>query len=219
MERRTVYYSKKYTQQFAAVKAKPDSEAPKAEAIAKVPSKKRTSKTGAAILIICLALAIIAVLVVPLLVGGAAPSSAAAPMAVAAVQQEALPQVESYDTAEQAVAAIGMQPKLPVQLPEGFELVAQRVVDGYMLEFEYINGRVVVLFRVAQGSEDLTGIATDSAAYTTSEEVQGIRRGYTGVSQNEFNSAVWIDGDYSYALVAQGGMAAEQMRQMAQGVA
>lgn len=186
----------------------------KAPAVA-VPKPKTSQKAGGVMLVSCLVLALMAVLLVPLLVGGASPSAAAtaSPVAAGAAAQ----QVVAYTSVEDAMATLGLQASLPSAVPEGTVLTAARVLDGTILELEYDVGGTTVLFRAAHGNEDISG-STKNYTYTTTEDVDGTARMYLGVTEQILNVSVWASNDVSYALVASAGLSADTMRQIAESI-
>lgn len=169
-------------------------------------------KVSSFILVACIVLAVMTVLVVPLLVGGAA-----APSSVPAEAAPAQAEVRAVSTMGEAGQALGFEAAAPAALPDGFELSAIRVVDGSVLELEYAGGKTPVVYRTASGSDDLTW--TDAEyAFTVTEEVDGVTRSYAGVAEQKLSVALWAEGGYSYALVASEGMDAEALRLMAESV-
>lgn len=206
---RAVYYSKKYTQQYQ------DKQETGAVAVPKV-AVRHSVKMGPLVLIGCIALAVLAVLALPLMVGGAAPASSKA-QAVAEVEEEQL-NVAEYASAQEAMQVLGFVPAIPAELPEGYAISASRVVDGEVLELVFGQGKSSVVFRAAKGSDDLSGADHEAYAYTANETVDDVTRGYAGVSDKKLNLAVWTSGEYSYALVAEGGIAPEAMRAMAESI-
>lgn len=207
---RTVYYSKKYTQQHTA---KMSAIEPAAEVNAA--PQKGLGKLVPLIMLGCLVLALLSVLVIPPLVAGAAGSQTPA----VATPQNQLAEVVEYAGMQQAAQAVSEDICLPATLPEGYEVTASRVVNGEMLELVITKGRETLVFRAAPGSEDLSEVDYETSAYTLNEEVNGITRGYAGVSDKKLTAAVWIDDGYSYALVADGGMDAQEMRTLAESIA
>lgn len=174
---------------------------------------RREAKLGPLMLIGCLVLALLSVLVVPMVARGAAPAGSKA-------QSQAAPvDAVSYSTLQDALAALGITPAVPGQLPEGFQVTACRAVNGNMLEMVFTSGKTELVFRAAAGSDDLSFANHEDYAYTANETVNGITRGYVGVSDKKLNLAVWGDGEYSYALVAEGGVDAAVMRQIAECIA
>lgn len=165
------------------------------------------------LLFACLALAILTVLLVPLLVGGAAPadSSSHAATAVSYASQN----VASPKAAEQA---LGFAPRLPATLPEGYSATAYRTLENGVFEVEYSTDKGVILFRTAPGKEDLSGDLTEYA-YTLTETVDGVARSYAGVAEQKLSLAVWADDTASYAIISPEGADAQNIKTMAESVA
>lgn len=212
---RTTYYSKKYTAMMQAVKPEDIAAAQAATASVARPARRRNMRVGPVLILLCLAVALLSVLLIPVLVGGAAPVSVSQP----AAPQESAQNVVSYDSPALALEALGIEAAWPGTLPEGYTLSSCTAVDGTMLEMKIIGAKSPVLFRAATGSDDLSGADYDSFTYTTSEAVGDTTFGYAGVSEKKLNLAVWTDGDYSYALVAENGVDIEVMRTLAASVA
>lgn len=175
--------------------------------------RKRAKRSGPLILILCMTLAVLSVLFVPLLLGSAAP---AASRAAAAPSQAVLQAVEMGSLTE-AVATLGFTPATPQNLPQGVVTLAYRAVGGHTLEIEYQFGKETVWFRAAPGSDDLSHDSSEYA-YTVTETVNGVTRSYAGISEQQLNCVVWVDGDYSYALVASAGIDQRLLRYTAENV-
>lgn len=171
-------------------------------------------KVSGFILIGCIALAVLTVLFVPLLLGGAAaPASATVPEAAPVEMQ-----VVQVENLAQAGSQLGFDATLPATLPDEYALTAVNVVDGSVLELEYAaKGKPTVFYRTAPGSDDLTWDETEYA-FTVTEEEGGVTRSYAGVAEQKLSLALWADGDYSYALVAPDGAPAEDLHLMAESI-
>lgn len=214
-----VYYSKKYTQQMTAISKEQIQQVKAAQAaVAAVPAAppvrtggRRSSKAGPFILVACLAVAILSVMLVPMLLGGGDPVKAST----------SGPVVEStvYANVEAGLTAAGVESAVLPALPEGFVFAQCRVAGSSMLEVDITGAKNPITLRVAAGNEDLSGVSFDEFSFSTTEEVGSITRGYAGVSNKKLNAAVWISGDYSYALLSDSGVDAEVMRQLAESVA
>lgn len=202
-----VSYSQYVTQRIPA--AHPASSA--AEAVAARPHKRRLGKATPLIMLACVLLAVACVLLIPMLVGGATPTQSR--INAAAGQGNAV----EYSSPSQAMQALGIAPVLPISLPEGYSLVGCRVVDARVLELEYAAGRQSLVLRVAQGKEDLSGADYEALPFTATETVGDTAVGYAGISDKKLTCAVWISGDYTYALVAADGVDAEEMKLFIQG--
>ena len=176
-------------------------------------ARQRTiKKVAPAILLVCLALAILTVLLVPLLVGGAAP-------AASRIVSSSVPEVaKAYNSVEEAQQVLGFAPVVPASMPSEYTCTAVRVKEGNILEIEYSSGKNLVFFRTAEGSDDLSADTTEYY-FTTTETLGNITRSYAGVADKKLSTAVWADNNRSYAVVAPDGIAAAQMRQIAESVA
>lgn len=180
------------------------------------PTRARRSRRAAIVMIVvCLLLAMAAVLMAPMLASGASTTSVA-PSATPAAEAPAVQKAE-YQSLEEAQQAAGFAAVLPTALPEGTQTAAIRVVDGAVLEIEYKVGKNVVWYRTAPGSDDISADNREHT-FTTTEEVDGVVRGYAGVTEEKLNLAVWSDGEYCYAIVAEGSMDADVMKSIAQSV-
>lgn len=199
-----------YPQQAAVERAQP------AQAVATAKAAtRRMVKIGPLVLIACLVLAILAVLMVPMVVGGTASGSSPA-----ATVSEAQPLTAvSYDSVQEAAAALNLPGQALAGIPEDVQVTAAAVVDDSYLELALAYGKNTYLYRAAAGSDDLSGMDYEAAAYTAVEELDSAAVGFTGVSEKKLTSAVWINGDYTYALVAENGVAAEEMRTLATAMA
>lgn len=184
------------------------------------PSRARRAKlTGIVMLTLCFLLAIGSVLLVPMLASGAVPVSAAT-KGVTAMQfvKESTAEVAKteYTTLEQAKQAAGFDAVLPASLAG--KAVAYRVLDAGVLEVEYKLDKNTVFVRTAPGNEDVSMNQKDYA-FTVTEEVGGVTRSYAGATENKLSLAVWADAGNSFAVVADGGLDAEVVRQIAEEIA
>lgn len=200
----SMYCSQRYTAQ------KPTP--PKKAAQAKAARPASANKMVLLLLAACLVVAVLSVLLVPMLVGGTSPAASAARTA------QSQPNAIQYESPAAAAQVLGITPALPGALPEGYAVTASRVVEDTMLEVEITGGRNTLVFRAALGNQDLSGHDSTAFAYTATQEEGGIARGYAGVSEKKLNVAVWVQGDYTYALVCSGGMEAAMFHQIAEGI-
>ena len=72
--------------------------------------------------------------------------------------------------------------------------------------------------KIKQQVIDFLGCAMAGYNYTATETIDGIARGYAGVSEKKLNAAVWACDGTSYALLAEEGLDAWAMRQLAESV-
>lgn len=160
----------------------------------------------------CMLIAVMAVLLVPTLVSGETLAPTGSPAAM--VQESA---AVAYTSVEQAQQAVQIDLRAPQNMPEGTALTAVRVVDGNILELEYQVGKTTVMFRTAKGNDDISGVTKDYT-FTTSEEQNGVVRSYAGITEKVLSLAVWACDGHTYAVVAEGGISADLMRQIAESV-
>lgn len=213
---KTVYYSKRYNNRFNTSDNENNGGA------TFTPAPRRTmGRLVPLILLACLVLAVASVLVVPMLVGGTTPAQSQQSRAQArgvAPEAAAAPVAVAYDDAAAAVAALDINPALPTALPDGYALGAVAVLDGTVLELQ-LDGPGAVVLRCAAGNEDLSGMDLDALAFSTYEETGVVTRRYAGASEDALYAAVWVSGDYTYALVSAEGLNAETMRLLAEPIA
>lgn len=175
------------------------------------------SKAAPLLFLLCLVVAVAAVLFVPMFVGGATSASFTASASVAPAAPPQPTAQQSFSSLSQAAEALSFTPLVPSETPEGYGLSAIRGLSGGILEMEYSNGRSTILYRTAPGSNDLSG-NTEEFAYTATEENGGPARSYAGASQQKLSLAVWAQGDASYSIYAENGLPAAQMRAMAESI-
>ncbi|MDL2323810.1 hypothetical protein LJC61_01485 [Ruminococcaceae bacterium OttesenSCG-928-A16] len=176
-----------------------------------------TRRAGWVIMLLCLALAVLSAVLVPLLVGGASPAIAAEP-AVRATAAAPVRAESSYTDLRTAEQELGFTPALPATMPANTVLTAIRVVDGDMLEMEYVLDNVTLLYRTAQSNEDLSD-ANRTYTFTTTQEEDGVARMYSGSTENKLSLAVWAEGGKTYAIQTSNEINAETMKEIALSVA
>lgn len=171
-------------------------------------------KVSSLILIGCIVLAVMTVLLVPMLVGGA-PAQAAPEAAPVPTEAETLAVADLAEASQE----LGFDATLPATLPAEYQLAAINVVNGDVLEMEYtnVNGKAPIIYRTAPGSDDLTWDETEYA-FTVTEEEGGVTRSYAGVAEQKLSVALWAGDGYSYAVVAPDGIDAEALHIVAESV-
>lgn len=181
---------------------------PKAGTVAR---QRTIKKVAPAILLVCLVLAILTVLLVPMLVGGAVPATSRVTSSSSAPAEE-----KSFSSTADAQQMLGYQVALPSYIPEGYNCAAVRVLEGNILELQYTAGKDTFFYRMAAGTEDLTEDATEYAYSTTASGE--ITRVYAGVSEKKLNTAVWTNDNFAFAVVAPSGIPAAELKQIAESV-
>lgn len=97
-----------------------------------------------------------------------------------------------------------------LNLPDGADKSEIRVIEGEMInvDFSAENGSGLSV-RKAIGSEDISG---DYNSYAETQEITvGSLTATLKGSDGKFNTAIWTDGEYSFALSCPDGMSQEEM--------
>ncbi len=168
------------------------------------------------VLTLSLILALSTVLLVPLFVDGAEVTTASSGATLAPAQPRSS---QSFEAMSDAVAVLGFTPSVPNTTPDGYQLKEIRVLDGDILELEYVSDQDVLLFRTALGAEDLSLTDTSVYAFTLSDEDGSVVRSYLGESQEELYLAIWAQEEASYALLSEKGLNESDMASIAGNIA
>lgn len=213
---KTMYYSKRYNQrqQYQQPQQERQATAQAAAPVFTKTSRRSMGKMAPIIMFACLLLAIGSVALVPLLVGASAPVTSQT--ATSRIASEA--QVANYSTVEDAAAAAGVSTNFLAGLPEGYVFTSARVVDGVIFELD-LSGTAEVTLRCMAGTEDLSGVNYDTLTFTLNETVNDVTRCYAGVSDKKLTSAVWVNGEYTFALVSTNGVETALMKELAESMA
>lgn len=182
----------------------PKAARPRASAVVR---KQSAKKTGPLLMVSGLVIALLAVLVMPLLAGGAA----VAPEAVSSPQVSAA----TFMSLEEAQQKLAFTPAIPVAVLEGYRLSQLNVLDGTILEMVYTDGKNQLVYRTAQGKEDLSGNFKDYLYEGSETSADGVVRGYSGITAEKLNLAVWSDGQYSYSVQSKDALNANEMKDFA----
>lgn len=177
------------------------------------PREQASRKAAPFLFLLCLVVAVAAVLFVPMFAGGAVSASSSIVQATPVLLQ----QEDAFEDLDAAAKALGFAPKVPQQLPAGYTLTAIRALSGGVLEMEYASGKEAVLFRTAPGADDLSDDATEYT-FTATEEAGTVARSYAGQSQQKLSLAVWAADEASFSIQAASGIPAAEMRAMAESV-
>ena len=127
------------------------------------------------------------------------------------------PMVQSEDL-EALRAAAPFALSVPTDLPEGWKVESTTLIGGTLAQVVYSDGTNTVTYRMAEGTEDVSG---DYNAYpwTAETEADGVTVTLKGQEEDAVLLAVWTDGQYSYALACSAPLTAEEATAMASGVA
>lgn len=108
--------------------------------------------------------------------------------------------VVEYKTVEDAEKAIDFKVPTPEKLPKGYELDSVSVISNEIFQIFYKNGENEILYRAAKGSEDISGDYNEYEAEET-DEINGLSITLKG-DGSKYYTAIWNDGEFSYALGA-----------------
>lgn len=108
--------------------------------------------------------------------------------------------VVEYKTVEDAEKAIDFKAPTPEKLPKGYELDSVSVISNEIFHIFYKNGENEILYRAAKGSEDISGDYNKYEAEET-DEINGLSITLKG-DGSKYYTAIWNDGEFSYALSA-----------------
>lgn len=103
-------------------------------------------------------------------------------------------------TIEEAEEIAGFKAPVPERMPDGYTQAAIRAVEQYLIELIYENGEKSIRIRKGKGSGDISG------DYNTYKENNTGTIGKYQVStkgdDQKVSVAVWEDGEYSFAVLA-----------------
>ena len=213
MEKKPYTYSRQYTSSFDSIRTRP---MPKEEPPAPPPHRKRARRSAGVAIVLCLLVATLAALLAPMLVGGETVFTLTRPVVAEVYTQ---PPATAYASLDDALAALPFEAELPLLLQSTPNLPSTAcVLEGNVLEITYSTNKGTIIYRTAEGSEDLS-YSDVSYAYTASEEDDGVTRTYSGPTEHFLNQAVWAANGRTYVIIASAGLSADMMHQVAASVA
>lgn len=106
-----------------------------------------------------------------------------------------------HETVEDAKKALSFNTVLPTVIPDGYKLDYVSTMSGDFLQIVYKNGDKEIMYRIAKGSEDISG---DYNVYTDTSKVKIGDFDVTVRKSDKALSVVWTSGDYTFALYADG---------------
>lgn len=172
--------------------------------------KSSAKRTGPLLMGFCMVFALITVLVVPMVTGGATTvSSSASAQNVSEESLTSLSQVEQV---------MGYMPAVPSQLPQNYGLIELKVLDSKVLEAVYTDGKTSFVYRTAKGNEDPSGIDSEFLYSALAEGQDGVVRSYSGPSAEKLKLAVWTEGGSSYSIWVKDGMAGTTLKELSENV-
>lgn len=116
-----------------------------------------------------------------------------------------------YKTIDEAKKAVSFKAVTPASLPEGYKFDSVSVMGSDFLQVFYKNGDKEILYRVATGSEDISG---DYNTYKKTESLKAGKYTVTVRRSEESSSVIWTDGDFTYAIDANGSLSDKEITQI-----
>lgn len=116
-----------------------------------------------------------------------------------------------YKTIDEAKKAVGFKAVTPASLPEGYKFDSVSVMGSDFLQVFYKNEDKEILYRVAVGNEDISG---DYNTYKKTESLKAGEYTVTVRRSEESSSVIWTDGDFTYAIEANGSLSDKEITQI-----
>lgn len=106
---------------------------------------------------------------------------------------------QHFESLEGALAELTYEAQLPSSMPEGYELSGCMLYEGAMLQLTYTNGENSIVYRTAEGSNDISGDYERYSEETTVENDAGVSIALKG-NASGYHSARWTNGGMAYSL-------------------
>jgi hypothetical protein len=130
--------------------------------------------------------------------------------------QQAIPDIAEYNSIKALSKAVGFNVRQIQKLPFEAEEVKYSAYWKKLAQIEYISQENTVSYRMAAGSEDISG---DYNQYTSVKSIplNDINVTLKG-DQDKYVLAIWQSGDYSYSINLSNGITETQMLEIVQSV-
>ena len=114
-----------------------------------------------------------------------------------------------YDSPRALAEALSWPLAIPTALPEGYSLLLAQSLPGELAELRWSDGTDTLCYRMAPGSEDISGDYTQyGETYTRTVGAWSVQcRGADGT----IRTAVWEAEGYSYSLSDSGGLSPAEL--------
>ena len=110
-----------------------------------------------------------------------------------------------HETVEDAKKALSFNAVLPTVIPDGYKLDYVSTMSDNFLQIVYKNGDKKIMYRIAKGSEDISG--DYNVYYNVYTDTSKVKIGDFDVTVRKSDKAlsvIWTSGDYTFALYADG---------------
>lgn len=114
-----------------------------------------------------------------------------------------------YDSPQALAEALSWPLAIPTALPEGYSLLLAQSLPGELAELRWSDGADTLRYRMAPGSEDISGDYTQYSEIST--RVVGTRSVQCRGEGGMIYTAVWTADGYSCSLSASGGLSPAEL--------
>lgn len=112
--------------------------------------------------------------------------------------------IKEYNTVDEAKKAVAFTVLMPDAMPEGYVFAGVSTINDELFQISYKNGDNEILYRTAEGAEDISGdynvYEVCETEIVNSDEVKLKGDGKT------VYTAVWSEGESAYSLNSQNGL-------------
>ena len=114
-----------------------------------------------------------------------------------------------YDSPQALAEALSWPLAIPTALPEGYSLLLAQSLPGELAELRWSDGTDTLCYRMAPGSEDISGDYTQYSEIST--RAVGTRSVQCRGEGGMIYTAVWTADGYSCSLSASGGLSPAEL--------
>ena len=114
-----------------------------------------------------------------------------------------------YDSPQALAEALSWPLAIPTALPEGYSLLLAQSLPGELAELRWSDGTDTLCYRMAPGSEDISGDYTQYGEIST--RAVGTRSVQCRGEGGMIYTAVWTADGYSCSLSASGGLSPAEL--------
>ncbi len=107
--------------------------------------------------------------------------------------------IEQQQNIDELRKVLPFELKVPTLLPRGYKADGVATINKVMAQIRYSKKGNTIMYRMAQGTEDISG-DTRQYAYDDMEEEDGLKVRMRGVDERRISVATWTDGTFTYSL-------------------
>ncbi len=124
--------------------------------------------------------------------------------------------IRNYPAIEDALKALHFEAAAPTVLPADYTLSSVDTIADKILQITYANGKSEILYRTAEGSEDISG-DYNTYAFTKTVLLADCHVTIKGNEENIFN-AIWNKDGKCYSVFAENGLSLEELKTILSGI-